>query len=951
MEAADTTPKLGLDDKAAQRFAAWYKSLPDAPGTIRIFDRKDLWTVHGEDALFVAKRFYRTTAVVKHLGGGSDSGHPCVTLNRTLLDTVLRELLIEGSDHRVEVYEGSGNAWTRVIEASPGRLAALEDAGLLRAGDGGAAGTPGAAGSAGSPVVAAVALHVGAGERKLGVAFCDAGERRLGACEFADDEHFCQLEALVAQLGPKECVVSAALPDTLDVRRMREVLERSGGLVTTAPKATFSAANAEDTVAKLCRDSGGAVGVEQHRPVLDRPLATEALCAVVAFLDLQASAGGRRYTLGLHDLNRYMRLDGEAQRALNVMKTRTDANDNFSLHGLLDRARTPMGKKLLRTWLKQPLLDLEEIGRRHDVVEAIVTDSELRSILRDTHMRGVPDIDRLCRKLERRKATLADLCQLYRASSKVPLIADAVRNAAEGGAVGAEALVSRFAEPLERAHGREHLQKFEALLEAAVDLDKIPEEYVICPKYNRALQEIADEKEQVEAEIQRLLEAAAGDLSLVVDKGIKLEWHKANNVRTRCFRITQKEEKACRKRLQSGPYVTLETRKDGTKFTNPGLRKAALHLQNLTAGYEKHQKEIVDQVVEVAATFVEVWEGVGSVLAELDVLASFAEVSACAPTPFVRPDMRPADDGDLVLKGSRHPCVEAQEGVEFISNDCVMRRGESWFQIITGPNMGGKSTLIRQVGVCVLMAQVGCFVPCAEARIPVRDAIFARVGAGDCQMRGVSTFMAEMLETASILKGASSRSLVIIDELGRGTSTYDGFGLSWAISEHLMTTIGCPTLFATHFHELTAIQGPVGVANRHVATSVDKETGRLTMLYQVRDGPCDQSFGIHVAEFASFPAEVVAAARAKAAELEDFSTAGPPLKRARTDGDAEGDADRAAGLKAARAAVAEFRALPLADAAPGDVVAKAGALVEKLRESAKDSRWLAALLEPAAQAC
>ncbi|KAL4282245.1 hypothetical protein GQ457_03G012940 [Hibiscus cannabinus] len=929
----NSLPELKLDAKQAQGFLSFFKTLPNDPRAVRFFDRRDYYTAHGENATFIAKTYYRTTTALRQLGSGSN-GLSSVSVNKNMFETITRDLLLERTDHTLELYEGSGSNWRLVKSASPGNLSSFED--VLFANNE----------MQDTPVVVALLPSFRENGCTVGLAYVDLTKRVLGLAEFLDDSHFTNVESALVALGCKECLLPMEIGNSSECKTLNDALIRCGVMVTQRNKNEFKARDLVQDLGSLIKGS-----IEPVRDLVSGfEYAPAALGALLSYAELLADEDNHgNYCILRYNLGSYMRLDSAAMRALNVLESKTDANKNFSLFGLMNRTCTAgMGKRLLHMWLKQPLLDVSEINSRLDLVQVFVEDAELRQDLRQ-HLRRISDIVQLMRNVERRKAGLQHIVKLYQSSIRIPYIKSALEKCGQFSSL----IKERYLEPFELLTGDDHLNKFIALVETSVDLDQLENgEYMISPSYDDALAALKNEQESLERQIHNLHKQTASDLDLPVDKALKLD---KGTQFGHVFRITKKEEPKIRKKL-STQFIVLETRKDGVKFTNTKLKKLGDQYQKVLEEYKNCQKELVNRVVQTTATFSEVFEPLAELLSELDVLLSFADLASSCPTPYTRPEITPHDVGDIVLEGSRHPCVEAQDWVNFIPNDCRLVRDKSWFQIITGPNMGGKSTFIRQVGVNILMAQVGCFVPCEKASISVRDCIFARIGAGDCQLRGVSTFMQEMLETASILKGATERSLVIIDELGRGTSTYDGFGLAWAICEHIVEVIKAPTLFATHFHELTALAHAngnhelqkkqiVGVANYHVSAHIDSSSRKLTMLYKVEPGACDQSFGIHVAEFANFPESVVALAREKAAELEDFSPTSIISADSRQEEGSKrkrdydpGDLSR--GAAKAHKFLKEFAELPLETMDLKQALQQVSKLKDDLEKNAINCEWL-----------
>ncbi|EJT75861.1 DNA mismatch repair protein msh-2 [Gaeumannomyces tritici R3-111a-1] len=850
-------PELKVDDEHG--FIRYFKSLPSThEDTIRIFDRGDWYTAHGKDATFIAQTVYKTTSVVRHLGRSDHTGLPSVTMTMTVFRQFLRDALHK-LGKRVEIYESPNGRmnWKVAKQASPGNLQDVEE-------------ELGQSDSA--PMILAIKISTKASEaRNVGVCFADASVRELGVSEFLDNDLFSNFEALLIQLGVKECLIQHDKADVNkdpDLAKLKQIIDSCGIAMSERSVSDFGTKDIEQDLARLLKDERSA----SLLPQTDLKLAMGAASALIKYLNvLQDPSNFGQYQLFQHDLSQFMKLDAAALKALNLMPGARDGSKTMSLFGLLNHCKTPVGSRLLSQWLKQPLMNKEEIESRQQLVEAFMNDTELRQTMQEEHLRSVPDLYRLAKRFQRKKANLEDVVRTYQVVIRLPGFIGTLEGVMDE--VYRDPIDATYTTKLRELS--DSLVRLQEMVETTVDLDALDNhEFIIKPEFDDGLRIIRKKLDRLRSDMNKEFTKAADDLGQEMDKKIFLENHKVHGW---CMRLTRTEAGCIR---NTSGYQECSTQKNGVYFTTKHLQSLRREFDQLSKNYDRTQGSLVNEVVSVAASYAPLLERLGGVLAHLDVIVSFAHCSVHAPISYVRPKVHARGEGRTLLKEARHPCLEMQDDVQFITNDVELDRQGSSFLIITGPNMGGKSTYIRQVGVIALMAQIGCFVPCAEAEITVYDAILARVGASDSQLKGVSTFMAEMLETANILKSATADSLIIIDELGRGTSTYDGFGLAWAISEHIVREIGSAALFATHFHELTALADQhKQVDNLHVtahisgtsASAKEDEKREVTLLYKVEPGICDQSFGIHVAELVRFPDKVVRMAKRKADELEDFT--------------------------------------------------------------------------------
>lgn len=638
----------------------------------------------------------------------------------------------------------------------------------------------------------------------------------------------------VTRISPVEIIAS-------DLVRLREYVNRDDLSMSERPGTTFQYQNASETLCKHfhLQDLSPLGLTDEYR------LAAQAAGALMRYLDeTQKNALEHITELRIYQGGDTMLLDRNTRRNLELTESLRSRTKKGSLLWLMDKTSTAMGGRLLRSWIEQPLVNREEILRRLDAVEEFTSQHVLTMTLSE-ELQGVYDVERLLSKVSYKSLNARDCLSLCASLKKVPGIRNLLSGAQSQGVQAVYALL----DPLEDLTG---------LLERAIHPDAPPvisEGGIIRDGYSAILDEYRSAATNGK---QWIVDLEAKEREATGIKNLRIQY---NRVFGYYIEVTKSYYDMVPMRYQrrqtlanSERYITPELREIEQKIVGAQEQSVRLELQLFTEIREK----IAGEIVRIQHT--------AQGLKTLDALLSLAKVAVS--NHYVRPEI--TQDGSLEIVEGRHPVVEQtmQEG-GFVPNDAVMDQDQARMLIITGPNMAGKSTYMRQVALITLMAHLGSFVPAKSAKIPIVDRIFTRVGASDDLASGQSTFMVEMSETAYILRNATRHSLIILDEIGRGTSTFDGLAIAWAVVEYLCdpARVGAKTLFATHYHELSELEGHVeGVQNYCISV---KEHGEdVIFLRKIVRGGADKSFGIHVARLAGVPHPVLVRAHEIQARLE-----------------------------------------------------------------------------------
>jgi DNA mismatch repair protein MutS len=683
---------------------------------------------------------------------------------------------------------------------------------------------------------------------ELSFSYVDLSTGEFAATGFPWERRADRLAKELEGLRPREIIIQESLLDT-DPEIAGVFKERGEALINRYPDWSFDLKASADSLRKHFGTSNlRGFGVDD-----DSPLILSAGLILEYLRDTSKSLLPHIRAIRPYSDEDYLSLDDSTQRNLELVTNLHDGSKRYTLIEAVDFTRTSMGARRIKNWILRPLTEVEPIRTRLEQVEDLYRNQVSLSVLREM-LGGVLDLERLCARVALDRAHAKDLIAIRNSISRAASIDEKI------------AMVTA----VRRIDGKdkERIAEITTLLERAIDENPsilLTEGRLIKPGYNDELDEI------------RSIRDGSKD---ILDGYLAEEREKTGigSLKIRYNRIIGYFFEVTKANLGAVPahFIRRQSLVGAERFTTDRLIELETSLNNATDRIVELERGLFLAVRGRVKKELNLLLELSDYLAGLDCIQSFAW--AATVHGYSRP--RITTSTSIRIEGGRHPVVEATiPAGEFVPNNCTLDSDGVSFALITGPNMAGKSTYLRQVALIVLMAQTGCFVPAEEAEIGVVDRIFCRVGAQDNLARGESTFLIEMNETANILRSATKKSLIIMDEVGRGTGTNDGLSIAWAVSEHLLDILSAKTLFATHYHELTDIHHP---KLRNFSMEVLEKRDEIVFLKRVKEGPSENSYGIHVARLAGLPEQVIRRAREI---LVSLVTENPARFGARRDGD------------------------------------------------------------------
>ncbi len=654
-------------------------------------------------------------------------------------------------------------------------------------------------------------------DNRAGVAYADITTGEFYTTELESSDILTAVRSELMRLQPAEILH----PDTL------ELTNGWAGHLTKLPAWRFEPGRSQEML--LHHFSAGSLDGFGLR---GKPLAIRAAGAILHYLqENQKDALKLLTSLATYTLDDFMVLDASTRRNLELTETIRSGETEGSLLSVLDRSVTPMGKRLMRQWVSKPLLHLETINTRQECVRQLLENGMQRAELR-SQLKPLADLERITARVIQGSAGPRELVALRATLQALPELKQDLASIA--GALGE---ITNQVNPCEPEL---------TLLESAISDDPpatLQNVGIIRPGFSSELDEVTSSSEHAREWIAKLEDVERERTGI---KTLRVGYNKVFGYYIEISRGAASQAPA--------NYIRKQTLVNAERFITPEMKEYEALVLNAEERIREIEVRLFKDVCRQLASANRRLTGTAQALAELDTYASLAETAANGG--YVRPAL--TDSTVLDIRNGRHPVVErGLRGERFVPNDALFEDGEV-VRIITGPNMSGKSTFLRQAALIVLMAQIGSYVPASSATIGLVDRIFTRIGAQDEIHAGQSTFMVEMIETSNILHHATPRSLLILDEIGRGTSTYDGLSIAWAVVEYIHNhpRLRARTLFATHFHELTQLSELLpGVRNYNVAVS--ESEGKVVFLHKIVAGGADRSYGIHVGQLAGLPQPVV----------------------------------------------------------------------------------------------